>query len=99
MGSYSLCPGSLHIMTHPFFASIDWEKLERKEITPPWKPEIADNMDTAYFDERFTSEPVSPTYQSASYRGGSAGLRHFDGFTYWQEDNLNAEANDGDISR
>jgi hypothetical protein len=33
--------GSMDIKNHPFFSSIDWEKLERKEITPPFVPKVA----------------------------------------------------------
>lgn len=29
--------GSENVKKHPFFASIDWEKLERKEVEPPFK--------------------------------------------------------------
>ena len=30
--------GGEEIKAEPFFASIDWEKLENKEIQPPMKP-------------------------------------------------------------
>lgn len=36
------------IMRHPFFADIDVEKLMRKELEPPYKPEV--KQDLAYFD-------------------------------------------------
>jgi len=32
--------GSQEIRQHPFFASIDWEKLEAREVTPPFQPEV-----------------------------------------------------------
>lgn len=30
--------GSMEIKTHPFFADIDWQALEARELPPPWKP-------------------------------------------------------------
>ena len=28
------------IRSHPFFASIDWNKLEARQIDPPYKPKV-----------------------------------------------------------
>ncbi|KAK0411710.1 hypothetical protein QR680_005798 [Steinernema hermaphroditum] len=44
-----------------FFAPIDWDKLYRKEIDPPFKPQISSMTDTSYFDQEFTSEHVALT--------------------------------------
>lgn len=30
----------VEIRDHPFFMSIDWEKLVRREITPPYNPKL-----------------------------------------------------------
>ncbi|KAJ7276169.1 putative serine/threonine protein kinase [Mycena haematopus] len=40
---------------HPFFSSIDWQALARKQITPPFKPVVESDESTANFDEIFTS--------------------------------------------
>lgn len=32
--------GSVEIMSHPFFSDLDWKKLQKKEITPRYKPVI-----------------------------------------------------------
>lgn len=36
----SLGAGDGDIIYHPFFNKINWEKLERREYTPPFKPEV-----------------------------------------------------------
>ncbi|TKR87037.1 hypothetical protein L596_011514 [Steinernema carpocapsae] len=44
-----------------FFEVIDWDKLYRKEIQPPFRPQLASTTDTSYFDQEFTSEQVALT--------------------------------------
>jgi serine/threonine protein kinase len=45
------------IRSHPFFKDIDWEKMMRKEMTPPFVPNVSNIREsTKYFDEEFTSE-------------------------------------------
>ncbi len=39
------------IMTQDFFKSIEWDKLYRKEITPPFRPMLTSDTDTSYFDQ------------------------------------------------
>eukprot|EP00043_Microstomoeca_roanoka_P027278 m.13995 g.13995 ORF g.13995 m.13995 type:complete len:748 (-) comp7482_c0_seq1:51-2294(-) len=45
--------GAVEIKAHPFFAGIDWEKLARKEMIPPFKPELVGLDDMRYFDRDF----------------------------------------------
>ncbi|XP_069866441.1 ribosomal protein S6 kinase alpha-2 isoform X2 [Dipodomys merriami] len=40
---------------HPFFVTIDWNKLYRKEIKPPFKPAVGRPEDTFHFDPEFTA--------------------------------------------
>mmetsp|Transcript_698 Transcript_698/g.2319 ORF Transcript_698/g.2319 Transcript_698/m.2319 type:complete len:559 (-) Transcript_698:434-2110(-) len=46
LGSVS---GVQEIMSHPFFAGIDWDNLEK--VAPPFVPVIDHEMDLQYFDE------------------------------------------------
>lgn len=46
------------IVAHPFFASVDWKKILRKEIEPPFKPHLSGNLDVTYFDPSCTEAPV-----------------------------------------
>uniref|UniRef100_A0A8B9K9U5 Ribosomal protein S6 kinase n=1 Tax=Astyanax mexicanus TaxID=7994 RepID=A0A8B9K9U5_ASTMX len=47
--------GVEEIKRHHFFATIDWNKLYRKEIKPPFKPAVGRPEDTFHFDPEFTS--------------------------------------------
>ncbi|XP_003215880.2 ribosomal protein S6 kinase alpha-2 isoform X2 [Anolis carolinensis] len=47
--------GVEEIKRHPFFSTIDWNKLYRKEIKPPFKPAVGRPEDTFHFDPEFTS--------------------------------------------
>ena len=41
------------VISHPWFASIDVEKLLRKELLAPHKPSLKTEDDTSNFDEKF----------------------------------------------
>lgn len=43
------------IKSHPFFATINWEKLYARQIMPPFKPVVNRVDDAFYFDTEFTS--------------------------------------------
>ncbi|XP_021056557.1 ribosomal protein S6 kinase alpha-1 isoform X2 [Mus pahari] len=47
--------GAEEIKRHIFYSTIDWNKLYRREIKPPFKPAVAQPDDTFYFDTEFTS--------------------------------------------
>lgn len=66
---------------HPFFASIDWAKLEARSVEPPFKPTVGGATDTSNFDKEFTSEPVMDSVAPDSGMSGSGGGR-FEGFTF-----------------
>ncbi|XP_011496245.1 PREDICTED: ribosomal protein S6 kinase 2 beta [Ceratosolen solmsi marchali] len=42
------------IKKHIFFQTIDWQKLYKKEIKPPFKPAVSQEDDAFYFDSEFT---------------------------------------------
>ncbi|KAK3742240.1 hypothetical protein QZH41_009002 [Actinostola sp. cb2023] len=48
--------GEQSIREHQFFRSINWEKLEARQITPPFKPKIKSRTDVENFDRDFTRE-------------------------------------------
>ncbi|XP_060061132.1 ribosomal protein S6 kinase alpha-2 isoform X2 [Erinaceus europaeus] len=47
--------GVEEIKRHPFFVTIDWNKLYRGEIKPPFKPAVGRPEDTFHFDPEFTA--------------------------------------------
>uniref|UniRef100_A0A672FTD2 Protein kinase C n=1 Tax=Salarias fasciatus TaxID=181472 RepID=A0A672FTD2_SALFA len=53
--------GERDIREHSFFRYMDWEKLENKEVQPPFKPRARNRQDTCNFDKEFTKMPVDLT--------------------------------------
>ena len=44
------------VKKQPFFRHIDWIKLYKKEVEPPFRPTVASKFDVSNFDEEFTQE-------------------------------------------
>ncbi|GAA5975738.1 hypothetical protein JCM11641_005855 [Rhodosporidiobolus odoratus] len=44
------------LQKHPFFRGIDWETLHLQ--TPPFQPQLKDELDTRYFDDDIAPEPL-----------------------------------------
>ncbi len=65
---------------HPFFASIDFDKLVKRQITPPYKPSVSGDDDFRNFDKEFTSEAVQDTFVPESTLHEAADA--FTGFTF-----------------
>lgn len=70
------------LKAHPFFADIDFEKLYRKEIPPPFKPKVVDGaLDTSNVDEEFKRELPKDTPIAPSRLNQNAKV-NFPDFTY-----------------
>lgn len=80
----------------PWFADCgwgaDWEKLEAKEVEPPFKPTVKGEADTGLIDPEFLREEaaISPTPRE----GVLVDQEAFGGFTYDQNSEAMAEAAD-----
>ena len=74
--------GGEELKAHPFFATIDWGKLERREIPPPFVPPAAKGKGGVQnFDSEFTSEAptITPT---AKNRVDGIDQTEFEGFSF-----------------
>ncbi|GKY94176.1 hypothetical protein MPSEU_000383600 [Mayamaea pseudoterrestris] len=72
------------IKPHEFFAPINWDKLMKGDITPPWVPNIQGSTDTSLFDKEFTQMPVFSPHSMQRVHGFGATPKenHFEGFTF-----------------
>uniref|UniRef100_A0A5B7B830 non-specific serine/threonine protein kinase n=1 Tax=Davidia involucrata TaxID=16924 RepID=A0A5B7B830_DAVIN len=67
--------GSEEIKCHKWFKSINWKKLDAREIQPSFLPEVAGKQCVANFDECWTNMPVldspaaSPTSSDNPFKG------------------------------
>ncbi|PKU64872.1 Serine/threonine-protein kinase [Dendrobium catenatum] len=50
--------GSNEIKNHKWFKSINWRKLDAREIQPSFRPNVADQLCIANFDKKYTSMPL-----------------------------------------
>jgi serum/glucocorticoid-regulated kinase 2 len=50
--------GGEEIKAHPFFSGMDWAAMMRKEIPPPFKPQISSEHSVENFDAEFTEESI-----------------------------------------
>lgn len=67
------------IKSHPWFECIDWQKLESKQIAPPYKPQLDQASDTKHFPTEFTNLQPSPQdLESLKATDGN----QFPGFSY-----------------
>uniref|UniRef100_A0A8C3AAT6 Protein kinase C n=1 Tax=Cyclopterus lumpus TaxID=8103 RepID=A0A8C3AAT6_CYCLU len=56
-----------NIRLHPFFNTINWQALERREIEPPFKPKVKSPDDCSNFDREFLSEKPRLSYSDKNF--------------------------------
>ncbi|XP_017864931.1 PREDICTED: atypical protein kinase C isoform X3 [Drosophila arizonae] len=71
----------MDIVNHPFFKVIDWEMLERKQVSPPFKPRLDSDRDLANFPKKKKNEPVQLTPDD-DHVIGNIDQSEFEGFEY-----------------
>jgi serine/threonine protein kinase len=69
--------GVMDIKGHPFFQTLDWEKVLRKEIPMEWVPQMRSETDTAQFMPEFTEMPVEMTPDPDLGQAFAPHLRNF----------------------
>ncbi|OGE58202.1 hypothetical protein PENARI_c001G01137 [Penicillium arizonense] len=97
------------LMAHPFFHDINWEALCRKQVIPPFKPQLQSDTDTSNFDPEFTNaleNNNSLNLRAAALANGlmpgstplSPGMQaNFKGFTFVNESSIDHHLKD-DVS-
>lgn len=73
--------GGRDIMAHPFFETIDWDLLLRKEIAPPFVPDVSSVDDITNVPEMFQN--MAAVDSPVNKKNGDG--HHFDDFTYQEE--------------
>ena len=76
---------ALELMEHPFFESIDWEKLAKKDVLPPYIPKTKRIDDLRHIDPMFKDEIVEDTPTENKLNFSQKERNHFKEFTYWKE--------------
>ncbi|KAE9554313.1 hypothetical protein FO519_002484 [Halicephalobus sp. NKZ332] len=67
------------IKEHAFFRYMNWDSVCRREMEPPFKPNIKSDDDASLFDKKFTDlTPVDSPCEGP----GPMSLNPFEGFTY-----------------
>ncbi|XP_072533374.1 protein kinase C eta type [Salminus brasiliensis] len=80
LGCVAVDGGENAIISHAFFSTIDWDKLNQRELEPPFKPRIKTPEDVNNFDPDFTQEeailtpiedPIIPPINQDEFRNFS----------------------------
>lgn len=77
--------GARDIMNSAFFSTIDFAKLDRKEISPPFKPDVVDELDTKYVPSSIQNAEAKESFAEAPSKKAGAQV-DFGGFTYSGEE-------------
>jgi len=71
------------VKKHIFFKDIDWDKLERREMEPPYKPKVKNELDITQIDNVFTAEkPLDSFVVETSLSETAQNENNFQGFTF-----------------
>ncbi|XAR50116.1 Non-specific serine/threonine protein kinase [Bertholletia excelsa] len=69
--------GADEIKSHKWFRSMNWKKLEARELQPKFKPDVSGKDCTANFDKCWTAMPPDDSPAATPTAG-----EHFQGYTY-----------------
>uniref|UniRef100_A0A8V5HCE9 Protein kinase C n=1 Tax=Melopsittacus undulatus TaxID=13146 RepID=A0A8V5HCE9_MELUD len=70
-----------NIRDHPFFKTINWAALEKREVDPPFRPKVKSASDYTNFDREFLSEKPKLSYSDKNLIE-SMDQSAFDGFSF-----------------
>jgi RAC serine/threonine-protein kinase len=69
------------IKSHPYFKGMDWDKVVRKEIDPPFVPDVKGKADTSQVDTEFLAETPKLSVDKDSNLSSTL-QQNFAGFTF-----------------
>jgi len=69
------------IKMHPYFKGVDWEKIVRKEVDPPFVPDVKGKTDTSQVDREFLAETPKLSVDKDSNLSSTL-QQNFEGFTF-----------------
>jgi hypothetical protein len=72
--------GAKDIMTTAFFSVIDFDQLNRREVKPPFKPDVSSELDTAYVPESLLKTEAKDSFSEPSKKGEKN--PEFEAFTF-----------------
>ncbi|XP_077432336.1 serine/threonine-protein kinase Sgk2b isoform X2 [Vanacampus margaritifer] len=70
----------LELQEHPFFASVNWDDLLARKVTPPFIPNVRSPCDISYIDPEFTLQPMPALTNDRCQEDGTS--EAFVGFSY-----------------
>ncbi|KAK4801408.1 hypothetical protein SAY86_021895 [Trapa natans] len=70
--------GNEDIKGHKWFKTINWKKLEAREINPSFRPEVAGKQCIANFEKKWTEMSITDSPAASP----TTGVNPFSGFTY-----------------
>jgi protein kinase A len=62
----ALSRGYLDVKEHPWFKSLDFDKLNSREVQAPWVPEVKNPLDSSYFEDFSREEREKDTSRRLS---------------------------------
>ncbi len=80
------------IKNHPFFGGLNFDDVLNKKITPPFIPNVENEIDLRYFDKQFTKNKIddSSMMNESNLNYSDQNIEMFEGFSYKPKD-LNLE--------
>ncbi|XP_055388711.1 serine/threonine-protein kinase Sgk2-like [Condylostylus longicornis] len=70
------------IKAHPFFATVDWQRVYYKLEPPPFRPTLVSKTDVQYFDKEFVKLPANNSEVPDSALSQAVRDDMFQGFSY-----------------